>query len=690
MMYRSHRTLIALVIFVAFVGSLIAVPAVPVAALPIEAEPELAHPFFVHDLPGYAGSTCYSSQPESSNVAPSCNNNISSIQLEVGWSARVYDGANLTGASVCINRSHGNLVDHTYDNGAALNNTISSFQLFNQPYCGTSGVPAFPLEVFTDFNYVGGYCYSAWGETANINGSCNNLISSILLRSGWFLRVYEGSNQTGATACLAGSDPNLSDNYYDGTQTSLNDTISSFVLSTNNLCQGPPANIPPNAPILQSPANGVTLGSRSMTLSWQDGGDPDNGPRASRDFYASIRKPDNSWSANSGWQFGTSWNVTVPADGTYVWNVQAGDGAVGTWAGERTVVVQSPDTVAPDGTITSPSEGTQIGASVTVNANAWDNNGGRGVDRVEFFAAYDGRWHAFATDTSAPYQAIWNVPAGLRSQTIILTIHVIDKAGNRRMDPGGYRRVNYTASAVNPSVKENWISSDRLAYLNQLAVTPNGNVKCSAASMAMALAMNRYIRNDIQTMINKANEMYPRVLSNGTAYIYLQVNELKRQGASGSFYKNHADKNAQWNFIKEQINAGIPVVAGANTTNAGHLILVIGWREVNGVRKIIVNDPYGRWTGSGFTYDVNSGALTSAKGRWVEYDVNINGKWTLGEWTYTTGPVRSTAPATITEVDTPTTPPGETSLDEPETLMDVEGVPIGTTTPVYLPLVHRP
>ncbi len=97
------------------------------------------------------------------------------------------------------------------------------------------------------------------------------------------------------------------------------------------------------------------------------------------------------------------------------------------------------DTTPPTGTITSPSDGSQTSnPSFMLSANASDN--GSGVNRVEFHARYDNDWHQLCSDTSAPYSCTWNADA-IGDQTIVFTIHVIDNAGNRAMDPGGYRSV---------------------------------------------------------------------------------------------------------------------------------------------------------------------------------------------------------------------------------------------------------
>lgn len=112
----------------------------------------------------------------------------------------------------------------------------------------------------------------------------------------------------------------------------------------------------------------------------------------------------------------------------------------------RFVSETSGDSTLPDGEITQPQDGATVSTSqVEFSANAWDNAGGSGVDRVEFYVQYDGQWHLIASDAITPYSTIWNVPQGLGSQQMIFTIHVVDRAGNRSIDPGGYHYVQYQA-----------------------------------------------------------------------------------------------------------------------------------------------------------------------------------------------------------------------------------------------------
>jgi murein DD-endopeptidase MepM/ murein hydrolase activator NlpD len=105
------------------------------------------------------------------------------------------------------------------------------------------------------------------------------------------------------------------------------------------------------------------------------------------------------------------------------------------------------DTTAPDGKLTRPLHGETINSSkLTISAEAWDNDGGSGVARVEFKVFYNGAWRHIGTEYEHPYYIRWTPPADLNAQQIRFALHVIDHAGNRRIDPGGIRTVTFRPS----------------------------------------------------------------------------------------------------------------------------------------------------------------------------------------------------------------------------------------------------
>jgi len=199
----------------------------------------LQHNFQVHNDPNWSGTWCYRDDPGSGNIHSSCNDQTSSVYLASGWSVRLYRDQNQQGPSICFNRSDANLNDNTFQDNSPMDNAISSFTLYNQPWCAESPSPAYPLEVYSDANYGGTWCYSTAPTSANIHSSCNDLITSILLRSGWSIRVYRDQNQGGPSGCLNNSDSDLSDNIF-GDGSSMNDATSSFILYDQADCGGTP------------------------------------------------------------------------------------------------------------------------------------------------------------------------------------------------------------------------------------------------------------------------------------------------------------------------------------------------------------------------------------------------------------------------------------------------------------------
>lgn len=103
----------------------------------------------------------------------------------------------------------------------------------------------------------------------------------------------------------------------------------------------PGTNQPPNKPTLVAPGNGSILASRDVTLQWQDNGDPDNRPWNYRNFGAELLK-DGAVIATRQWDTASSWQVTVPGDGTYQWRAMSGDGELGSgWTDMWSFTVQT-------------------------------------------------------------------------------------------------------------------------------------------------------------------------------------------------------------------------------------------------------------------------------------------------------------------------------------------------------------
>ncbi|MBW6474857.1 MAG: C39 family peptidase, partial [Anaerolineaceae bacterium] len=343
------------------------------------------------------------------------------------------------------------------------------------------------------------------------------------------------------------------------------------------------------------------------------------------------------------------------------------------------------------GSITSPVDYYTTGpASVPINASA-EYPSGPGVKQVEFYASWDGVWHPLGIDATEPYAITWVPPNSMKTQQVLLRIDVVGNDLTRTDYAGGVRIINFVQSYNNPDITENWISNR--AYLNQRSLNPPvGDVMCSAASMSMILAMEGVIPNDHQSMSSKAIEMYPKVLDNGTAYIYKMVNVLKPEGTNAN-YIGWVNKDAGWNKIKENIDGNHPLIIRTehgSLTTYGHFIVAVGYKELSNQRFVIAYDPYGEWKGMTCSelglgcngnYYKNSTDPSSFVGRWVFYDFDkIFGNYLIV--------APNTRDAMALRAITITSDPDLIS-DEHRITDTYEGVPIGDLNNIFLPIIVR-
>lgn len=108
------------------------------------------------------------------------------------------------------------------------------------------------------------------------------------------------------------------------------------------------------------------------------------------------------------------------------------------------------DTTAPIAEITDPQEGSNVAGQVEITANADDNEGGSGIDRVEFYVNAELK----GTDTSAPFAATWDASAETNGG-YTLFIRAFDKSGNFSTDSVEVTLQNGTVDDQAPSVPTN-------------------------------------------------------------------------------------------------------------------------------------------------------------------------------------------------------------------------------------------
>ncbi len=144
--------------------------------------------------------------------------------------------------------------------------------------------------------------------------------------------------------------------------------------------------------------------------------------------YEARLLPSGGWSLIGSAVSGAPWQVawTPSSDGTYEVRAKATD--VGSNSGTSPAVTTSVDNTDPSGLLTAPGDGANVGGAVNLAATATDS--GSGVASVEWQARTGGGGFAgIGSDSSAPYQATWNV-GGLPSGSYDLQLVVTDAAGN--------------------------------------------------------------------------------------------------------------------------------------------------------------------------------------------------------------------------------------------------------------------
>lgn len=93
------------------------------------------YPYMLFNDPNYLGSYCYSENTGSYTQHADCDNQSSSLLLQEGWSLRVFNQQDLNGPNQCLSESISDLSAVFYNDGSAINDTISSVILYNSPTC---------------------------------------------------------------------------------------------------------------------------------------------------------------------------------------------------------------------------------------------------------------------------------------------------------------------------------------------------------------------------------------------------------------------------------------------------------------------------------------------------------------------------------------------------------------------------
>jgi hypothetical protein len=271
------------------------------------------------------------------------------------------------------------------------------------------------VQFYRASQYGQGTCYGDnAGNYMNLDAcpGFDENISSVLINSGWSVRVYKDRNLEGTSKCFMSSDDDLAnDTFEDGS--ALNNQVSSFVLYAQSSC--PPLILPPVAPSLFNPGNGSAHPHNyDLTFQWLFSSGAD-------EYLLEWWGGPYGTAQPCGWNSSVSCHIgTVAPGNTYYWHVKArSSGGESGWSSTWSVTIRpvppaafnkiSPaDGAANQSTSPTLSWGTSSGATsydycyVTAGQGACSNWTSNGISTSKVIAGLDPfttyYWHVRAVN----------------------------------------------------------------------------------------------------------------------------------------------------------------------------------------------------------------------------------------------------------------------------------------------------
>lgn len=172
------------------------------------------------------------------------NDSASSISVPGGYSAMLFKDEDWRGGGFCYNDSDDNFSNEFWDDGSgvSVNDQTSSIIVFPQENCPSLG----DVTLFVDSNFQSAAV--PYHNEGIHDVSPNDAASSILLRDGWSVRVFEDAQRGGGQRCYNRSDVSFQGDYFDN-GVPVNDRVSSIQIFHTTDC--PPVQLPTPTPIPQ-------------------------------------------------------------------------------------------------------------------------------------------------------------------------------------------------------------------------------------------------------------------------------------------------------------------------------------------------------------------------------------------------------------------------------------------------------
>jgi len=246
------------------------------------------------------------------------------------------------------------------------------------------------------------------------------------------------------------------------------------------------------------------------------------------------------------------------------------------------------DTTDPFGNIITPPHQSSTGpGTLYMRADAWDNISGSGVKRVEFWVKYDGTWHRIRDEYHAPYEANWEIPADLGSQTIEVALHVVDNAGNVAIDPGGKRTVYYSRNATTavPYFSQRdprWISHPLRGSCSS-ACSTIGACGCTLTSAAMVFNYHGANRTPASLSDCMGNYACPFYWYTGAA--------CSNSAKFDRYYDTRSMSNATFWSLLESLVRDQPILLGMHRGYQTHWVVIFDGAG-NSAGNYHIHDPW--------------------------------------------------------------------------------------------------
>jgi hypothetical protein len=138
------------------------------------------------------------------------NDQASSVRIPAGWSVKLYRDGGFGGPSACLNGDDEDFANNAYTGGGGLNDSVSSFRVYNSPDCG--GSPGEGVNLCRNTGYSDCMLFSGDASSLGNAGFGNDDAESIQMLGDWSAVLFADDSYQGTRSVFDGSDSDLSNN----------------------------------------------------------------------------------------------------------------------------------------------------------------------------------------------------------------------------------------------------------------------------------------------------------------------------------------------------------------------------------------------------------------------------------------------------------------------------------------------